>query len=72
MIATGIRDLILGLEEGDRAEAASILIDSLDAADPHDTGLDSLSEAKLRGAELDSGAVRALSADEFWTGLRHG
>jgi hypothetical protein len=70
MLNAEITNLISTLDEGDRAELAGLLIDSLEAADPNDSDEDSLAEAIRRGEELDSGKVQALTEDEFWQGVR--
>ncbi len=70
MIAPAMRQQVLSLDDADKAEVIGLLLDSLAGADPHDADLDSLSEAIQRGEELASGAVRGLSKDEFWQGLR--
>lgn len=53
------------LSEGDRADLAAMILDSLDGADPNDSDEDSLTEAKRRGEELWSGAVKGISEEEF-------
>ena len=61
----------LSLSDEDRAELANLILDSLQTApDPNDSGLDSLSEAKIRGDELASGKVEGISKEEFLNGFR--
>ena len=72
MIAPDIRERLLSMDEAAQAETAGWLIDLLDGADPVDAAGDSLSEAKVRSAELSSGEVTGLSREEFCNGLRHG
>jgi hypothetical protein len=72
MIAPALIEQALSMDAADKAEFVGIVLDSLDAPDPHDHDLDSLSEAILRSKELNSGAVKALTQEEFWRNLRRG
>jgi hypothetical protein len=58
------------LDEGDRAELAAMILDSLDGADPNDSNEDSLTEAIRRGDELWSGAVTGIEKEEFLNEFR--
>ena len=58
------------LDEGDRAHLAALILDSLDGADPNDSDEDSLTEAKRRGEELRSGAVKGIPEEEFMAEFR--
>ena len=58
------------LNDGDRAELAAMIFDSLAGADPNDSDEDSLTEAKRRGEELWSGAVTGISKEDFLTEFR--
>ncbi len=58
------------LDEGDRADLAALILDSLDGADPNDSDEDSLTEAKRRGEELGSGAVIGIPEEEFMAEFR--
>lgn len=58
------------LSEGDRADLAAMLLDSLDGADPNDSDEDSLTEAIRRGDELWSGAVKGIPEEEFMREIR--
>jgi hypothetical protein len=60
----------LKLNEGDRADLAAMLLDSLDGADPNDSDEDSLTEAIRRGDELWSGAVKGLTKEELLNDIR--
>lgn len=60
----------LQLSDEDRAELTGLLIESLDGADPHDRGGDSLEEATRRGAELKSGAVEGIEEAVFLNEFR--
>jgi hypothetical protein len=60
----------LKLNEGDRADLAAMILDSLDGADPNDSNEDSLTEAIRRGEELWSGAVVGLSKEELLSEIR--
>jgi len=58
------------LNEGDRADLAAMLLDSLEGADPNDSDEDSLTEAKRRSEELWSGAVKGIPEEEFMEEFR--
>jgi len=58
------------LDEEERAELASMILESLDGADPNDSDEDSLTEAIRRGEELRSGKVKGVSAEEFLAEFR--
>lgn len=65
-----ISALAMTLDEGDRADLAALILDSLDGADPNDSDEDSLTEAKRRGEELRSGAVIGIPEEEFMAEFR--
>lgn len=65
-----ISALAMTLDEGDRADLAALILDSLDGADPNDSDEDSLTEAKCRGEELRSGAVKGIPEEEFMAEFR--
>lgn len=65
-----ISALAMTLDEGDRADLAALILDSLDGADPNDSDEDSLTEAKRRGEELRSGAVIGIPEEEFMADFR--
>lgn len=65
-----ISALAMTLDEGDRADLAALILDSLDGADPNDSDEDSLTEAKRRGEELKSGAVKGIPEEEFMAEFR--
>ena len=58
--------MALDLPAEERGELAASLFNSLELPDPGETGIDSLSEAAQRSAELDSGEVEAIPESEFW------
>ncbi|MBX7211559.1 MAG: addiction module protein [Verrucomicrobiaceae bacterium] len=68
--AADLSTLLLQLPPQDRAELAVNLIDSLSLGEPawEDDQLAALADE--RDAELESGAVKPLSYDEFIAGLR--
>ena len=70
MSITEIRDEALKLAEEDRADLVASILDSLDGADPNDSGEDSLTEARSRGEELTSGQVKGLSEEECLADIR--
>ncbi len=61
---------VMKLNDGDRVELAAMILDSLEGADPNDSDKDSLTEAKRRGEELWSGAVKGISEEEFMEEFR--
>ncbi|PAW66239.1 MAG: hypothetical protein B9S38_13995 [Verrucomicrobiia bacterium Tous-C4TDCM] len=70
MTLSEISALAMTLDEGDRADLAALILDSLDGADPNDSDEDSLTEAKRRGEELGSGAVIGIPEEEFMAEFR--
>jgi hypothetical protein len=62
--------VVMKLDEGDRAELAAMILDSLGGADPNDSDEDSLTEAIRRGEELRSGAVVGVGKEEFLSEFR--
>jgi hypothetical protein len=61
---------VMKLNEGDRADLAAMILDSLGGADPNDSDEDSLTEAIRRGDELWSGAVKGIPEEEFMREIR--
>lgn len=70
MTLSEISALAMTLDEGNRADLAALILDSLDGADPNDSDEDSLTEAKRRGEELGSGAVIGIPEEEFMAEFR--
>lgn len=70
MSITKIRDQALRLSEEDRANLVGSILDSLDGPDPHDSGADSLTEAKARSEELLSGRVTGIPKEAFLDDVR--
>jgi hypothetical protein len=58
------------LGDGERAELAMMISDSLVGVDPNDSDEDSLREAVIRGDELKSGAVKGVGKDDFLSEAR--
>jgi hypothetical protein len=65
-----ISALAMSLDEGDRADLAALILDSLDGADPNDSDENSLTEAIRRGDELWSGAVKGIDKEDFLNEFR--
>lgn len=65
-----ISALAMSLDEGDRADLAALILDSLDGADPNDSDENSLTEATRRGDELWSGAVKGIDKEDFLNEFR--
>jgi hypothetical protein len=61
---------VMKLNEGDRADLAAMILDSLGGADPNVSDEDSLTEAIRRGDELWSGAVKGIPEEEFMREIR--
>jgi len=64
-----IQAAVSSLPENERGSLAARLLDSLPAHRGEDGTVDSLAEAARRRDELDSGAVRPLTADELWASI---
>ena len=62
-----IEAAMLQLSEKDRLRLAEKILDSLSGSLEAE---DILAEAIRRDAELESGAVKSLSEQEFWDGVR--
>jgi hypothetical protein len=58
------------LDEEQRIELASLILESLEGADPNDSDEDSLTEAIRRGGELRSGKVKGVPVEEFLAEFR--
>lgn len=65
-----IEAAILQLSENDRLHLAEKILGSLPAPSGAMESEDILAEATRRDAELESGAIEALSEQEFWDGVR--
>lgn len=57
------------LPDGQKGELAVWLLDSLPPHSSEDALHESIQEASKRREELDSGEVKAVSADEFWASI---
>jgi hypothetical protein len=66
MSVAEIKNAVAELPERERAELAAWLLDSLPSPTFEDVQDDGLQEAARRRADLDSGRVAPLSAQEFW------
>ena len=60
----------LRLTEDDRLKLVTSILDNLGGSDPGGPGEDSLTEAITRGAELKSGQVKGVSAEELSSEFR--
>ena len=61
----------LKLNEEDRADLVSLILDSIEGPDPNDAGSNSLEEAIKRGEELKSGAVGGVPEKVFLDEFRN-
>jgi hypothetical protein len=66
-----IKDALAELPEKQRGSVAAWLLDSLPPHDNEDASAEGIAEAARRRDELDSGRVKAVSADEFWASIEH-
>jgi uncharacterized protein with beta-barrel porin domain len=64
-----IQSAAAGLSQQQRGALAAWLLDSLPPHDGEDATADTLREAVRRRDELDSGAVKAVSSEEFWAAI---
>ena len=64
-----IQHALAELSEIDRGTLAAWLLVSLPPLDPEDASAEGIEEAARRWQELDSGAVRPLTTDEFWAAI---
>jgi putative addiction module component (TIGR02574 family) len=71
-VAEQLKSQLAELDEKDRAELAHFLIRSLDGEADIDTGVDDAWEEEIlrRHAEIESGAVEAIPADEVFASIR--
>jgi hypothetical protein len=64
-----IQNTVSALPERDRGLLAMWLLDSLPPHNAEDATNDGVEEAARRRQELDSGQVRPLNSDEFWSSV---
>ncbi len=69
MSVSEIQQSVFDLSEKERAELAVWLLALLPPASSDDAAEESLAEAERRRKELDSGEVKPLTAQEFWSGI---
>ena len=69
MSVAEIQNAASDLSELDRGTLAAWLLDSLPPHSHEDASQEGLEEAARRRAELDSGRVRPLSSEEFWSAI---
>jgi hypothetical protein len=69
MSMTEIQSAVAGMSERERGTLAAWLLDSLPPHSGADAGVESLKEAARRRDELESGAVKAVSSEEFWASI---
>lgn len=67
--AARVQELALKLPRRSRLKLAEQLLHSADANRGEDSA-SILAEAERRDAELQSGAVKGLTEEEFWNGVR--
>ena len=66
---TEIQSAVAGMSERERGTLAAWLLDSLPPHSGADASVESLKEAGRRRDELESGAVKAVSSEEFWASI---
>ena len=64
-----IQSAVAELSDRERGTLAAWLLHSLPPHSGEDSSADTLREAVRRRDELDSGAVKAISSEEFWTAI---
>lgn len=64
-----IQHAVADLSEFDRGTLAAWLLESLPPHGLEDASAEGIEEAARRRQELDSGTVRPLTSDEFWTAI---
>jgi len=64
-----IQHAVADLSEFERGNLAAWLLDSLPPHDTDDAGAEGIEEAVRRRQELDSGAVKPMSSDDFWNAI---
>ena len=69
MSLSQIKDAVAELPDKERGALAVWLLDSLPPHKDEDAGAESIAEAAKRRDEIDSGRVRPVSADEFWSAV---
>ena len=69
MSATEIQDAVAKLPLKERGSLAVWLLETLPPHGTEDGTEEGLEEAERRRAEIDSGKVKTVSADEFWAAI---
>ena len=64
-----IQHAVAELQEHERGALAVWLMESLPPHDAEDAGAESIEEAVRRRQDLDSGAAKAMSSDDFWNAI---
>jgi hypothetical protein len=64
-----IQHAVAELPEHERGALAAWLMESLPPHDAEDVGVEGIEEAARRRQELDSGAVKPMSSDDFWNAI---
>ena len=64
-----IQNAVSDLSEFERGTLATWLLDSLPPHSHEDASAEDIEEATRRREELDSGQVRPVNSDEFWTSM---
>ena len=64
-----IQSAVAELSDSERGKLAAWLLHSLPPHSGKDSSTDTLREAVRRSEELDSGAVKAISSEEFWAAI---
>jgi len=70
MSLSQIKDAVAELPDKERGALAAWLLDSLPPSNGEDASADSIAEAVRRREELDSGKVKPVSSEEFWTAVQ--
>ena len=69
MSVSEIQSAVAEMSERERGTLAAWLLHSLPPHSGEDGGAGSLKEAVRRRDELESGGVKALSSEEFWSSI---
>ena len=64
-----IQHAVAELPEHERGALAVWLMESLPPHDAEDAGAEGIEEAVRRRQDLDSGAAKAMSSDDFWNAI---
>ena len=64
-----IQHAVAELPEHERGALAAWLMESLPPHDAEDAGAESIEEAVRRRQDLDSGAAKTMSSDDFWNAI---